>query len=456
MIIPLGVDDVESRTERTGRIRLENMYLVDSPFSPDGIGRVSRPTQALELEVGVGPINGMFRKEGTLNGVQFIVSGDVLWSYDPATLILFEVGPVPGSGLCEFAGGSNRVLILRSGTVYSTDGFSVTTVVMPDSLPVGSIAYMDNFFFLTVRGSQLFYWIAPGLTNPDPLDFASAERMPDNIVSVTIIGDEIWFIGTESIEVWVASGDDLAPFNRVPGRAYMYGCSNSETVVNTSFQGYPCSIWVTDRKIVAMGQGSPKRISNDSVDEILRRSGNFRAWVFEFNRSTFYVLTCDEATFAYNLEKDTWSRWSSYNHVYWRAHLGLQNDETVYAGDYLSNKIWRLEEGVTDDGDPVIRSVSGLLITSDTYLNCFRVNVMMNAGWTNDYGPSAVLELRWSDDLGLTWSDYMASNIGELGQYGTVVSFSGLGMIRRPGRIFQFRFSEPSRFRLDYATVNEM
>lgn len=455
MIIPLGVDDVQSDSQRAGRIRLENMYLIDSPFSPDGVARVSRPTLTSEVEIGAGPIYGMFRKEGTLGGVWFVVSGTELYSYDPDGDLTL-LGQIPGTGFCEFSGGSERVLILRDNVCYSTEGTIITQVNMPDGLPVGSIVYIDNFFFLSIADSQLFYWIQPGGVDPDALDFASAERMPDNIVSVCVVGDELWFIGTESIEVWALSGDPDAPFNRVPGRAYMFGALNNHTLVNTSSKGYPCIIWVTDRRIVALGQGSPQRISNDSIDEVLRTATNLRAWSFEFNRHTFYVLTCDEATFAYDLEKGTWSRWSSYLKDNFRAHLGLQNDAQIYAGDYESNKIWKLEDGVADGDDPVIRSVSGLVLTSETFMPCSRVNVLMNAGWTNQYGASAVLEIRWSEDNGLTWSDYMSAPVGELGQYATTVSYSGLGMIRRPGRVFEFRFSDKSRFRLDYATMNEM
>ena len=453
-VITLGIEDVQSKSQNAGRILLENMYLVDSPFSPDGISRVSRPTLTNYLTVGSGPILGMFHQQGSLDSYTFIVSGNELYksrSTEDATF----VGLIPGTGYCKFAAGSDRLLILRDGACYSTDGTSVSSVTMPDKEDVGSIAYIDSFFFLSVKDSQKFYWIQPGQTFPDPLDFASAERFPDNIVSINIVADEIWIIGNSSIEVWVASNDPDAPFQRVSGRSYSYGAATNDTMVSMTYNGFPCLIWVTDKLTVAMAQGSPTRISNDSVDEILRSSSDFRAWGFEFNRHSFYILTCKDGTFAFDLAKQTWSRWSSYNEVYWRAHLGIQDDSTCFAGDSKTNQVWKLEDGESDGDDPIIRSVSGIVISPASYLPCTRVNVMMNAGWTGMYGPSAVLELRWSDDLGLTWTDYFPAKIGELGQYGTTVSYTGLGTIVRPGRMFQFRFSDKARFRLDYATMNE-
>lgn len=455
MIIPLGVDDIQSHDENAARIRLENMYLIDSPLSPDGISRVSRPTLNTVANVGLGPVSGMFREDGSIGGMGFVVSDSTLYkTIDDATF--FALGSVGGAGYCDFSGSEDRVLILRDGVVYSTDGVTITTVAMPDNVLVSSVAYIDGFFLLGVKDTEKFYWISPGLTDPDPLDFASAERLPDNIVSITIISDEIWFLGQSSVEVWVASGNSDAPFQRVSGRAYSYGCLTNDSVVTSSYKGYPCGIWVTPSGIVIMAQGQPQRISNQSVEEILRSATNTRAWSFEYNRDQFYILTCDQATFAFDFQKGTWSRWSSYLLDNWKAHLGYQRGSTIISGSYLGNNVYSLSEGVSDDDDPIIRTVSGLVIFQGNYMNCSRVNVLMNVGWTDSYGPPATLELRWSDDLGQTYGNYVAIPIGEKGNYRTDACFSGLGMIRRPGRLFQFRFSDKTRFRIDYATMNEM
>lgn len=463
-LIPLGTDDIESKDETAARIRLENMYLIDSPYSPDGISRVSRPTLTTKLSLGSDPVYGMFREDGVFEGVWFIVSGTSLYSYDPISNITSTVGSIPGTGWCEFAGGSlstgSRLLVLRDGIVYSWNGAALSVVNMPDGQAVGSIAYLDSYYFLSVTNDPTqigrFYWISPGDTDPDPLDFATAERLPDELVSISVLGDELWLLGGQSTEVWQASGNADAPFQRISGRAYNYGCVSNNTTVPSTSEGFPCLIWVTDGRVVVMAQGSPKRISNDSVDELLRTSTNYRAWGFQYNRHSFYILTCDEVTLVYDLSKQTWAQWGSYLRTNFRAHFGLQDGQDVYAGDSETGTVWKLVEGVSDDDDPVIRTVSGLVIFQGNFLACSRVNVIMNSGWTQEYGDEAVLELCWSDDLGGTYSPYVQIPVGKKGEYKTDVTFSGLGMIRRPGRLFKFRFSDKSRFRLDYATMNEM
>lgn len=465
-VIPLGTDDIQSKDETAARIRLENMYLIDSPYSPDGISRVSRPTLTNVATSPDGTIYGMFHKDGVFDGLGFFVSGNYLYSFNLSNTVVTQLGLIPGPGYCQFAGGSistgARLLILRNGIVYSWNGSALTKVLMPSSEPVGSITYLENFYFLSVKDTPTergrFYWISPGLTNPDPLDFATAERQPDDLESVSALGDELWMLGTDSGEVWIASGNSDSPYQAVQARAYNYGCLSPDTVAESTLGGTPALLWVTDNHIVAMAQanGAPARVSNDSVDEILKTGSNFRAWGFRYNRHSFYILTCDQATLVYDLNKQTWSRWSSFLQDYFRAHVGMQFGQDVYAGDYLSGKIYRFDEGVDDDGDSVIRSVAGLYVSAKNFEPCTRVNVIMNSGWTVNYGPTSILELQWSDDLGYTYGPWMQLDMGNTGEYKTDVTFSGLGMIRRPGRLFKFRFSDKARFRLDYATMNEM
>lgn len=465
-IIPLGTDDLQSKDENASRIRLENMYLIDSPLSPDGISRVSRPTLTQVAEIAGSKAYGSFQKDGVFEGYAFVVIDTTLYQISLSDFSYTAIGTIPGTGYVQWAGGSistgPRLLILRDEVVYSWDGSSLTQVNMPDSVGVGSITYLENYYFLSVIDQDTergrFYWISPGSTDPDPLDFATAERQPDDLVSVTALGDELWMLGSQSGEVWIASGNSDSPFQAVQARAYNYGCDNPDSVIETTMGGTPAMAWITDNRVVAMASlgNAPSRISNESVEELLKTATNLRGWGFQYNRHSFLAFSADQFTVVYDLNKQTWSRWSSFMTDYFRAHLGFQYRQEVYAVDNTSGKIFHFEEGTDDLGDPVIRLASGLYLSQKNFEPCSRVNVIMNSGWTQDYGPTAVLELQWSDDLGFTWGPWVQIPMGQKGQYKTDVTFSGLGMIRRPGRLFQFRFSDKSRFRLDYATMNEM
>lgn len=454
MIIPLGVNDSVLTSEDISRIRLRNMYLMENPFSPDKICRISRPTLTVEASFTGGRINGVWQQEGSINDKWLILSGSDLYSYTGGTATY--LGVIPGTGEAKFAGNIVKALIVRDGLVYSTNGSNLLSVAMPDSVLVESVACIDSVFLLSVKDDQVFYWLKPTETTPDPLSFASAERTPDPIKAIAIASDEIWFLGGASVEVWQSTGNQDAPYQRIAGRVYTEGCADRDTVCQSSYNGYPCIMWVTDKRTVVLAQGSPSKVSNATIEEALRDAIDLKAWMFRSNKNTFYVLSSTEWTYVFDLDMKTWSRWDSFGYGYWRAQNGLQVADHVYAGDTETGTLWRLEEGPSDNGDPVIREVSGFVNLQANHQPCDSINVRVNSGWSDSYLVEPNLEMRFSDDYGVTWSDYYQISLGSMGQYYKDVTIRSLGRMYRPGREFEFRFSELDRFRLDYATINEV
>lgn len=455
MQIPFGMSDWEMPSVNVSRIRLRNMYLIDNPFSPDGVARVTRPTLTEYLQVSEDAVKGMWRQDGCLDGAWLVCTGETLHKIQDG--ILFTVGALPGTGFCSFASSIDRTVVVRDGVAYLTDGETIEAIEMPEEgQEVGAVACIDSVFLLTVKDTYRFYWMNPDEDAPDPLNFASAERFPDPIISIGVVSDEIWFLGSDSVEVWQPTGDIDAPYVRVNGRSFVYGCVNNFATVVLVRDGYPALIWTTKKGEVVLAVGTPQKISNASVEERLRNATNIRAWGFRTFKNDFYVLSSDQITLVYDITKQTWSVWDSYLKDVWRAHLGFEDGEDVYAGDLETGTIWRLTEEDADEGNtPLIREASGFVSMTSNQEPCYNVNLRVNSGWSTSYTDSAVIDLRWSDDLGFTWSEYVQLPLGVKGAYGTDVTFRSLGTMNRPGREFEIRYSQPTKFRLDYATMNE-
>ncbi len=454
--IPLGYAEGGSQEENVSNIRLRNMYLTENRFSPDKLARVTRPTLTAFKDISNSPIYGIWKQDGTLDDFWLIVSGEILYKMHPTTFVVTEIGNLPGNEYCFFAGTVSRVLIGRNGAAYSTDGTTITQINMPDDRPVGSVNTIDGSFLLGVLGAQRFYWIKPGETDPDPLSFASAERTPDSLVSINVVSDEIWFLGATGVEVWQTTGNQDLPYQRVAGRVYNEGCASFATACVTSFNSNPCLLWVSEKKSVMMAQGSPTRVSTKFVDEELSRGTNLRAWTFRFNHHDFYVVSTDQTTLVYDLTMQVWAHWDSFGLPNWKAHLGIQDGQEVYAGDATTGNIWKLEDGFGDGTDPIIRELSGFIAEQGAGTDCSSVNLRMNVGWTPGYVDDPLIELRFSDDYGFSWSEYLPANIGRKGAYEYDVTWRSLGTYSRPGREFQFRFSDFAKLRIDYATMNEV
>lgn len=454
--IPLGTNDLESKSQDFLRLKIRNMYVIQNSVSVDGYSRVSRPTLTKVNNVGSGPIYSLWRDEGALGSLIFVVSGEELYTLSEITGQATLIGSLPGSDLPSFAGSRDRILVVRNGTAYLCDGSTLTPVVMPDDRMVSSCSYIDGYFLLSIVGEELWYWIDMDETAPDALSFASAERYPDDLKAIAVSMDEIWMLGATNEEVWQTSTTDDITFDRIAGRAYSNGILNKDTVVTMNKDGIPCLLWVSATNTVVMAQGVPSKVSNESIEELLRDATNVRCWGFSYNRHSFYVVTSDSFTMAYDLQDGTWSRWDSYGYEYWRAHTGIQIQSLIYAGDYVSNAIYMLEDGVEDDGDPIVREIQGEVMNSGKEYTCNNVSVKVNSGWSPTYGFEPKLEMRWSDDQRATWSTWLQASLGDKGYYSTDVVYRSLGLMVRPGRTFEFRFAAKARFRIDYATMNEI
>lgn len=435
-------------SERTDKLRLHNMIVGENKASPTGKTYRSRPGMTDYTELGTGPIRRVWQQEGTIGGNIFTVSGDTLFIGGE------EIGFVGSEGV-NIAGSDERAIIVASGQAWRTDGATLNLIVMPDDVPgyegiaapVSSVRYINGFFLLSVLGTQRFYWIQPGQDDPDPLDFASAERLPDFIVSIALSGDEVWMLGGQGEEVFAVTTDADAPFQSIIGRVYNAGCADIDSVCEIG----TVLAWVTSARNIAVARGEPQPISDDAIVEILTDQPWFKAWWFRMSAHAYYVLTTPAITIAFDFDMQKFYRWSSYERDAWRAIAGTQDGARVIAGDSESGKLWTLGfDTYNDAGDPLIQEVSGTVDVLGPPIGCSSVTLRTVVGYGN--GP---LELKWSDNQGKSWSPWRQIPLGSTGHYSKDAIARSLGMMKRPGRTFVWRWSDDSPYRVDFAMYNE-
>ena len=184
---------------------------------------------------------------------------------------------------------------------------------------------------------------------------------------------------------------------------------------------------------------------------------NARAWTFSLDGHDFYVLRLGEdSTLVYDLTTESWSTWSSADRSNWRAHLGMNwismaranylggAQTNVVAADDVLGLLWTLdpEDGLDDspedggDPQPFERRFSGGLPAR------MRQSVRNNAVFAtiNTGDPAfvpATIELLTSDDNGKTFQSQGTVDV-PAGEFNYEVMWRSLGLIRAPGRIFEF------------------
>jgi hypothetical protein len=150
----------------------------------------------------------------------------------------------------------------------------LTSVDMPDGLAPAAVAFIAGFIIVVPKTTNVsgfngrFFWIEPGETFIRPLNFATAERAPDPVFSVRVVGDQFWLLGEKTTEVWYPTGDPDIPFARVQGQVFDRG-----TVEGTDAQ-IKDSVIVADSDgvVYVIAGGGPKPVSDNAIEERIRRA----------------------------------------------------------------------------------------------------------------------------------------------------------------------------------------
>jgi hypothetical protein len=73
-----------------------------------------------------------------------------------------------------------------------------------------------------------------------------------------------------------------------------------------------------------------------------------------------------------------------------------------------------------------------------------------------DPGSMPVVEMRYSDDLGRTFSRWRASSLGAEGVYKARPYWQRLGQMRAPGRLIEVRASDPVDVAFSHLELNPL
>lgn len=168
---------------------------------------------------------------------------------------LYVLAKTPGSGpnawaVTETSAGA----AWTSATLAGGGTNQLRQVQVPGDVGAISVATINSFVIVipvqetTTKGR--FYFIQPGETTIDPLDFATAERSPDELHQVITYGDMFWLFGQTTTEPWVVTGDTTNPVQRFQGILFDRG----------SWEG--TAIKVKDTMFVVDEDGGLFRINN--------------------------------------------------------------------------------------------------------------------------------------------------------------------------------------------------
>lgn len=436
MRLPIGTSAYARMDGRLPAIRLVNMYAEPSPTAESGMVLVPRKGLESFQAFEAGTVRGLARDDGVFGGALFTVAGDKLYRSDE------EAGDLDDDGFrAEFAFTVDGLFVLSGGIVYQYDGTDLLPTEFPDDAFVASICDINNILVAVREDTGTVYFRLPGDTVWNALDFFSAEREPDPALAVWALSDVLYVFGSSSIEPFQPTGDAEEPFIRIPGLSITRGVKSRDGIAqldNTLF-------FVGEDNKAYRLDGVPKRISDAGIEEQLEKSSSAAAWTYATAGHDFLVINLDDQIVAYDVATGFWHT------LDWPVTLGLFDGRATYVAEGAN--VHLLKDRPDDNGAAISRIFTSIAVTEGAFV-CDNLEVQMSPGTAGPNQEPATLLMRWSDNLGRTFTDWQSTSLGFTGQYDRRAMWRRGGTIYPPGRIYEFRITDPVPFRVSGVEIN--
>jgi len=441
--------------------------------------------------VGTGPIRGLW----TFNNVGYVVSGLELYSI-ATNYVATLLGTVTGTGPVSMVDNGTQLFIACGGPsyIYNSQTNAFQQIIDPDFPGALTVGYLDGYFVFIEPNSQKI-WVTTLLdgTSIDPLDFASAEGSPDNLVSMIVDHREAWLFGTNSVEVWYDAGNPDFPLQRIQGAYNEIGCAATYSVAKLDNGLFWLGADARGQGIVYRANGyTGQRISTHAIEYAIAQYGNISdaiAYTYQQEGHSFYVLTFPSAnaTWVYDVSTQAWHERAAFENgefLRHRSNCQMAYNSEIVVGDYVNGNLYAFDLDVYADNGAQqkwLRSWRALptgqnnltrtahhslqldcqsgiglnggngndptyLVTeSDFYLITESGDYLVSVegdGYTLGFDPQVML--RWSDDAGHTWSNEHWSPLGKIGVYGHRVFWRRLGMtLKLRDRVYELSGTDP-------------
>ncbi len=393
--------------------------------------------------MGAGPVDCLFQRDGVLSGVLFGISANTLYQATTSR------GAVVGAGPWSIAGYELALFAAGGSTLYYWNGAALAAVAFPDSASVSKVAVGASRLLCIRKDTQKFYWSDPLAVDVDALDFATAESVPDRLRDILFIDDTAILFGAETVEFWPNTGDADLPFQPLEGRVFEKGIKATGCAVafGSSFA------WVTDANEVCLGD--PENvISSPGMEAEIIASATCRLFTFRMEAQEFLALRIDSGTHIYGARSKLWSEVQTYGLANWQAQCFANG---VF-GSATDGKTLAFGSDYTDNGTVLERRFRGGFPLNGGGVTVNNITLRTNPGntpyLTGEYDDPSI-EMRLSRDAGQTWGPWKIRTLGASGEYRKKVRWMALGRAAYPGLLCEWRVSDPVPFRLSDVLINE-
>jgi hypothetical protein len=364
-----------------------------------------------------------------------------------------QIGTIADDGRpVQMASNGVVIAIASANVLYSvTPTGTAETYIRSD---VSSVDFIDGYFTITETSSGRFYVSGQYATTIDPLDFATAEGLPDNLLTHIVSRRQVYLYGTQSVEQWYNSGNSDFPLSRIDGAFVEIGI-----VAKDSLSELDNPFWLGgDDKgagaVWTMNSGTPQRISTPAIEYAIAQwpdMSDAEAFCYSQEGHSFYVLSSASGneTWVFDVATGEWHQ-RAYLHasgdlhrIRPRCHLYFGGKNLV--GDWENGNVYEYDlDTYSDNGNPLpaIRACGIVQSNLDNQpVASLRLDIDAGVGLTTGQGSDPQAMLRWSRDGGKLWSNALWRTMGRIGEYGRRCIWRRVGGGER--MVFEVTITDP-------------
>lgn len=356
---------------------------------------------------------------------------------------------------------SDDLLFLVAGGVAYQYELSTATLTLITDLTAGQFVRSATFIdgYVTVGVQENVFQISGVLqfTSFDPLDFATKEGAPDNIVREIATEEYLYHFGAQTTEVWQDTGNSFFPFQRIAGGGLI-----EQGLIS------PWAIGELDNSIIWWGSDyrgknvcwqlrglTPTRVSTHAIEQMVSEyiPANASSITYQENGHFFFATTFPFAnlkgaptnsgvTVVFDSSENMWHVRTSNVAGQQSAHLSRFHTAVVPGtaitgspGPHitlsaLDGSVYNQSTSHLDEaGTEILRDrISPIVAHDNNRVIHYQFELVLVTG-QNSVTP--VYNLYISDDGGNTWSAPIAVNGGSTGNYMVRVIWRRLGLSRR-------------------------
>lgn len=388
---------------------------------------------------GKGPCRGLDVMAGVLFGV---IGTDLVRIADNGAMTV--IGTIPGTSRVSMANNGSQMVVTADGL-----GFLVTSNVVPmpdtDFRFAGQVGFVDQFILaVELNSGRFFHSDLANAASWDPLNFATAESSPDNLVGLVVDHQEIILAGETSTEIWFNAGTAGSPFARDSNGVVEMGCAAAESLAKLDNSVF----WLANDNTVRRLSGvTPVRVSTYAIEQAIRSYGRVDtayAYTYTLEGHLCYVLhfPSADATWVFDVTTGEW-----HERDMAVADMAVAYGQ-VWCGHSVDGRIGVLDAAVfTQWGDPMRCEWTYPSVYAEgvrAFHHQLTVGLEVGQGLVTGQGSEPLLLLYGSSDGGYEFTSLGQRSMGRRGERRQRVTFNRLGSAR--SRTYRCAITDPVPF----------